>query len=63
MKMEGLVVTQVDAISSNKLNAGKISTHGSINLRLPNALSLQPEGMVRSIYDDGYFDKIEQMSI
>jgi len=53
----------VDAIASDKLNAGTIKADGSIRLRQPNALNLWPDSHVRTVYDDGYFDKIEHMSI
>ena len=43
LKMEGLAVMQVDAIASDKLNAGTVKSDGSIRLRQPNALSLQPD--------------------
>jgi len=45
------------------LNAGSITTQGTLNLVQPNALNLLPDGFDRTIYDDDYFDKIEKMSI
>ena len=63
LKMEGLAVMQVDAIASDKLNAGTIKADGSIRLKQPNALNLYPNTYTRTIYDDNYFDKIEHMSI
>ena len=63
MKMEGLAYVQIDAFASRNLNAGSITTQGSLNLVQPNALNLLPDGFDRTIYDDDYFDKIEKMSI
>ena len=63
MKMEGLAYVQIDAFASKNLNAGSITTQGSLNLVQPNALNLLPDGFDRTIYDDDYFDKIEKMSI
>lgn len=54
---------QVDAIASNKLNAGTVMADGSIRLKQPNALNLQPDSFTRTVYDDNYFDKIEHMSM
>lgn len=45
------------------MNAGSITTQGTLNLVQPNALNLLPDGFDRTIYDDDYFDKIEKMSI
>ena len=63
MKMEGLAVVQVDTFASKQLNAGKIEVIGTLNLHQPNALTVLPEGMSRTIYDDDYFDQIETMSV
>ena len=63
LRMEGLVVMQVDAIASDKLNAGTVKADGTVRLKQPNALNLWPDTYTRTVYDDGYFDNIEHMSI
>ena len=61
MKMQGLAVVSVDAFASSKLNAGKIIAQGQLNLRQPNALPLTQRQ--RDLYDDEYFDKLENTNM
>jgi len=63
MQLGGLAVINIDALSSATLNAGKITTQGSILLRQPNALPITHAGLVRRTYDDDYFDRLEATSI
>ena len=59
MKMQGLAVVTVEAPAV--LNAGKIIAQGQLNLKQPNALLLSPR--VRDVYDDNYFDKLENTNV
>ena len=54
-------MVSVDAFASNKLNAGKIIAQGQLNLRQPNALPLTQRQ--RDLYDDEYFDKLENTNM
>lgn len=63
MEIDGLAVVSVDAHASKALNAGKITTDGSLKLNQANSIEIVAGNRVHTKNADACFDKLEFVSM